>query len=212
MKRKNDISRLENAVRKYYENPNKCLYCGKILEIKLDSGERPSDVKRKKFCSHSHAAIYNNHKYPKRQKDVDLYLCHRCGNEKSRGATYCQKCKSEITLQSVWKKSIDEYLLNGNSRTKYSAIRRWAKKYLSFLGIEKKCSLCGYDTAVDVCHIKPIGDFLPDGLMGEVNDLANLLYLCPNHHVELHMGLVNESKIDIIIKKQINKYKNKIPV
>lgn len=52
------------------------------------------------------------------------------------------------------------------------------------------CAMCGYDKHYEVCHIKPINDFPDSALVAEVNDLNNLVALCPNHHWELDNGLL----------------------
>lgn len=49
---------------------------------------------------------------------------------------------------------------------------------------EKKCKACGYSLHVEVCHIKPIKEFVDTSLIKEINDLKNLIYLCPNCHWE----------------------------
>lgn len=52
----------------------------------------------------------------------------------------------------------------------------------------KVCAVCGYDAHYEVCHIKPINDFLPTDSVAEVNELSNLVALCPNHHWEFDHG------------------------
>lgn len=47
----------EIAKRQYYESPNICLHCGKVIEL---NGKKPSVVKQKKFCDSSCAAQFNN--------------------------------------------------------------------------------------------------------------------------------------------------------
>jgi predicted HNH restriction endonuclease len=48
---------------------------------------------------------------------------------------------------------------------------------------------------VDVCHIRALADFPLSALLGEINDEANLVYLCPNHHRELDAGLLKLADI-----------------
>lgn len=48
----------EQSLKLYYENPNHCKECGKVIEV-LDN-QRVADVRKKQFCSHSCAASYNN--------------------------------------------------------------------------------------------------------------------------------------------------------
>jgi len=47
------------------------------------------------------------------------------------------------------------------------------------------CMNCGYNKHVEVCHIHPISLFPMDAAIDEINDLSNLVLLCPNCHWEL---------------------------
>ncbi|MFD2718851.1 HNH endonuclease [Hymenobacter monticola] len=55
----------------------------------------------------------------------------------------------------------------------------------------KACAVCGYDTHYEVCHIKPINEFMPTDFVADVNRLNNLVALCPNHHWEFDHGLLS---------------------
>ena len=48
--------------------------------------------------------------------------------------------------------------------------------------------MCGYDAHYEVCHIRPITDFQPPDFVAQVNELSNLMALCPNHHWEFDHG------------------------
>ena len=48
----------------------------------------------------------------------------------------------------------------------------------------KVCFICGYANNVEVHHKKSINSFPLDTFIYIVNDLSNLVYLCPNHHYE----------------------------
>jgi predicted restriction endonuclease len=54
----------------------------------------------------------------------------------------------------------------------------------------KRCAVCGYDSHVELCHIRRISDFPLSATFAEVNAEANLVYLCPNHHWELDAGKI----------------------
>ncbi len=58
-------------------------------------------------------------------------------------------------------------------------------------GPKKECQICGFDVVVEVCHIKAIAGFPETALMGEVNSLDNLVYLCPNHHAMFDKQLID---------------------
>ncbi|GAA3986570.1 HNH endonuclease signature motif containing protein [Hymenobacter antarcticus] len=52
----------------------------------------------------------------------------------------------------------------------------------------KACTVCGYDTHYEVCHIKPISEFMPTDFVSDVNAPTNMVALCPNHHWEFDNG------------------------
>jgi hypothetical protein len=190
MKRLCDEARRINAINKYEENPSFCQFCGE--KIQINEKRFPSDAKRMKFCSRSCSAKKNNSKYPKRERDEFKTVCVVCGKNKSYGAKKCQSCKRKQSLDRVWKCKISKYYMNGASRTKYSSISKWANVYMNdFDSRDKKCQVCGYNKIVQVAHKKPISDFSPDDLMGDVNSSSNLMWLCPNHHAEFDKGLLD---------------------
>lgn len=80
-------------------------------------------------------------------------------------------------------------------RTSYfSKIRVQARK-IYHDNYEYKCSVCGYNTIVEVAHIKAVSSFPEDTLVAEVNSLDNLIGLCPNHHWEMDHGLLDPMTI-----------------
>jgi hypothetical protein len=93
------ISR-DNAIKKYYENPPYCLQCNKRIEI--PEGKKPGQIRMKKFCNCSCAAIYNNKKhyespskYQNKIKDLRGYNYCVCGKLKKKTSTCCKKCNLE---------------------------------------------------------------------------------------------------------------------
>jgi predicted restriction endonuclease len=69
-----------------------------------------------------------------------------------------------------------------------SRIRELARNIYRQSDKPKQCLICGYYLHYEVCHIKSISDFSPDTPISIVNDLSNLIALCPNHHWELDNG------------------------
>jgi hypothetical protein len=187
-KNKSAQARWDNAVKRYKQSPSKCLYCGLVMEFK--DGDQPSELKRKKFCSRSHAASYNNSLHIKRTRIGPKPICRICGGFVSDGSITCITCLKKENLEKVWALPIRDYIIRTASKVKYSWIRKWAKIYIKTLGIKKCCSICEYDKIVEVCHLKPLKSFSEDTLMGVVNHKDNLKYMCPNHHAELDKGLL----------------------
>lgn len=86
----------ESKKTEYYENPNVCEHCGKIIEIKNERSL--SDVKRKRFCNKSCANAFNtkgtvrNKNGSRKVSDNTNTICPNCGERKSSTATVCSKC------------------------------------------------------------------------------------------------------------------------
>lgn len=55
----------------------------------------------------------------------------------------------------------------------------------------KKCVICNYDKHYEVSHIKAVCDFDENTLIEKINDVDNLIALCPNHHWEYDNGFLN---------------------
>ena len=64
----------------------------------------------------------------------------------------------------------------------HSRIRELARNKALHYNRFYKCANCGYDKHVEVCHIKSIDSFNENSFISEINDLSNLVGLCPNCH------------------------------
>lgn len=170
----------------YNEHPNICLNCGN--PIYCQTTDMPSKIKKKKFCDHSCAASYNNSHRQKKE-----YFCTRCG--KSIGFGYdnyhnklCNECNTNIidwdTVTYGEVKSKRLYQANSRIRDLSRA------KYLYYFP-NPCCKFCGYDKHVEIHHIKKISDFSDDTPINVINDLNNLIAVCPNHHWEIENGYIS---------------------
>lgn len=102
-----------DALKNYYNDPVRCKYCDKVLEVPPD--KKPSSIKRKTFCDHSCSAKFNNlgsdNKGPNpKEKKLE---CGFCGDEfdKPRDSNgnlykrkYCYECESKARRKSLRKK------------------------------------------------------------------------------------------------------------
>lgn len=159
------------------------------------------DYKGRKFCSRSCAATYNNTKYPKRvskYKDNDNFIsfnsykykkrCPICGESMCQESKTCILCKKALTVERQYQTLLKDVTYMGNSRIKYSQVRKLARKFLDLWEIPQKCKICGYDLHVQACHLISISEFNVTSRLIDVNGPGNLIYLCPNHHWELDNG------------------------
>lgn len=133
-----------------------CLECGKLL-----SGD-----KRKKFCSRSCSAKYNNRSRVK-------FTCLGCGSPThSANRDYCTSDCKQAHLERLWFAGE----IDGNGTYSYKS---FVRKYLSHRSNES-CELCDFDTR------HPDGNSIlqVDHIDGDWENCRpeNLRLLCPNCH------------------------------
>jgi hypothetical protein len=101
----------QRSLDKYYADPNYCLNCGEVIQVK--DNEVPAATRSRKFCSRSCAAHCNNHLYPKRKAGVLVVdsqegtvsrVCRKCGivfevgrysSGKPKWRKHCDTCVSK---------------------------------------------------------------------------------------------------------------------
>lgn len=157
----------------YNANPNYCLYCNKI--IILSKGKKVNETRRKKFCNHTCSAIYNNlrkHKNPKKEKTERKKLCK--------------------LLLGVTKKQL---ILDRGYFNARAAISKHARVIYANSYKDKKCIICGYDKYIEISHIKSVSKFDNNSLVEDINNINNLMALCPNHHKEYDNGILRIKQV-----------------
>lgn len=153
---------------------NACLICGKT-------------TRNPKFCSRSCAAKHNNHVHPKR---VQRQKCKACGTLIRSNRTYCKACfEARVSRKTIGelRKRVGltaSSFVNNHARTIYAKSKR-----------PRVCQRCGYDKYVEICHIIGISTFPDDTPIAVINELDNLVALCPNCHWELDHGLLHPDEI-----------------
>lgn len=155
-----------------------CEFCGK-------------PTKNPKYCSKSCSASVNN-KVPKREKTAFCHFCGQHTNSTPRsGVRKCRNCFKREKIKQFGEKKIKDFS-STYSRHKYQQIREHAHRVVSLYSLKKVCKICGYDKMADLCHKKSIASFQKSTKLKVVNDIKNLIYLCPNHHWELDHGLLKD--------------------
>jgi len=175
-----------------------CLNCTKTIRFK--SGTKPSCIKKRKFCTKSCAATFNNKEKPKRARITRERKCARCSksfvvkrrsNGKLSAAIYCTKVCSYIRPSYLYTKTKGQVFTESISwQAARSTIQRHARRIYRESGRPNNCYVCEYDTHVNVSHIKAVSEFSDEVLIAEINSVENLLALCPNHHWEFDHGLL----------------------
>ena len=158
----------KKALEKYYENPIFCKNCNEIIQVK--ENEKVSSIKKRKFCGSSCSASFNNIGITRVDKKIEKIKKERFDI-------------SNLTKGEIFKR----YSSYHSAR---SSICKHARRVYLKSEKEKKCFVCGYDKKIDIAHIKSVSSFISDILVSEINDINNLLALCPNHHSEFDDGLI----------------------
>ncbi len=164
-----------------------CFACNKSFEKSL-SQIKNSNVH---FCSRSCANKINN-LIPKRKFTKK---CKHCDTLISKRKTYCSQC-----IKS-WLSTEDFTLAEIHNKAKYqksALVRNLARRKMRKNNISPECKICRYSTHVEVCHIKAIKTFDSDSKISTINDLNNLVYMCPNHHWEFDNNI-----IPIVLQEQL---------
>ena len=145
-------------------------------------------------CSSSCAAKINNKNFKKRT------FTNKCGHDGcetyiSIGSSYCKKCFIKITkIKDIGENTLGLHYLRGKGSNRHAGIRDHARRVYKKSGEPKCCYVCGYSIYIEICHIKSISSFPMETLIQDVNDIKNLVALCPNHHKELDKGLIKLEK------------------
>ncbi len=155
-----------------------CLQCGTL-------------TKNKKFCCRSCSASFNNKTSPKRQKEK---LCESCGTVAVLSdRKYCKDCwETKLRHHRIDEDKVTIHDLQSKKRYQInSRIRMLARSHWKRSGMPFVCKRCNYDIpdVCEICHKKPVCEFDVLTPISQVNDLDNLMCLCPNCHKEEHKGL-----------------------
>ena len=160
-----------------------CKQCGTKF-TKLPS--QTKDIKHH-FCSHSCAAKYNIPRRPRK------YLCLKCQKPiRKTKSRICVNCLRRSSLSQLPETTKGELKKKRTGYQSYrSAIRGHAQFVFQSSGIPMKCRVCGYEKHVEIAHIKSVKSFPDTSMISEINDIKNLMTLCPTHHWEHDNGILN---------------------
>lgn len=179
-----------------------CKKCGKRLRIL--KGDYNKNETKNFFCSHSCSASYNNSNRIRKkiEKAHENSKCPICGKAKYYTSELCQECRNK-EKRKIKERTLGSFI-EGHKylTTKCSLIRKDARRTIVESGKERVCEYCHnheYDDILEVHHIKSILEFENDSTVAEINDINNLVWLCPNHHKMLEMGLIKLNRKENLI-------------
>lgn len=153
-----------------------CLNCGKKFEKEnYQIKNSPNN-----YCSRSCAAIRTNKLMPKRKKTKK---CEHCNEFILSNRKKCKKCIKN-NPKKLENKTLKDCIYSKHHRSSaFSLIRSMARSVAKQNGW-KSCNKCGYDKHIEIAHIKPISSFSDNTLISTINNITNLIPLCPNCHWE----------------------------
>jgi 5-methylcytosine-specific restriction endonuclease McrA len=143
------------------------------------------ETRNPKFCSRSCAAKVNNVLAPKRRLGG---ICSVCSIPIPRRSRYCWEHRPNRPLD---RSQPIGAVADGSDHPacRHARLRQDARR-LYRSAFPYRCSRCGYDKHIEVCHKRPLTTFPLETPISVVNSLDNLVGLCPNCHWEFDHGLL----------------------
>ena len=144
--------------------------------------------------------INQGENFSRRKKSVSSNsICPICGRRKTYGASKCKECADREKNDNFLSRTLGSFIGENETHSthKCTEIRKSAKRIIENSGREKVCEYCHnheYDNILEVHHLKGIMEFDRNTTIKEINDKDNLVWLCPNHHRMLELGLISLNK------------------
>lgn len=129
----------------------------------------------------------------------DENRCPNCGGYKYRTSKLCKNCCNQEKYE-VRSHELGFYIGYGDDKKKYlttklNEVRKDARRFMeNDSQQEKVCKYCKnheFDMILEVHHIIPITSFNEYSMISDINNDENLVWLCPNHHKMVELGLIN---------------------
>ena len=204
----NNQRRRQQVLDAYYANPNHCRECGRVIEI--PEGSKVKEVRIKRFCTRTCANRFHNrlrqrtdkpHKHgqrPQRPQRLAPTSCQVCGViflSLGGRRKYCDDCYSAIRFPGGVRfcdvTKGDLFARRANWQSARNSIRMHAKRVFATSGLPAKCIVCGYSLHVQISHRRSVSSFPDTATVREINELGNLVPLCPTHHWEYDHGFLH---------------------
>ena len=208
------------ALEAYYGSPNICKHCGSVILVpigkKIKDARKKSFCSHSCAASFNNIGVQrfygglNNEWKP--QCDDETFIKAYESNSDYSGLARALGYKSVRTsLRDRLRDHInslglapyraktpirdrtkgDLFNTRSNWQSARSDIQGMARETYANSDKPKKCCICGYDKTYEVAHIKAVSEFDDSVLISEINDIRNLMALCPNHHWEYDNGILS---------------------
>lgn len=140
-------------------------------------------------------------------------ICKHCGKKiKLEDKSYWMCISDAANRQFCTSKCAQRYSWSTNREERLAKMETYENTKLTFGGLklktknwrvaivqhsakvfkrkvsDPKCIVCGYKNNIEVAHKKAVSSFPETALISEINNIENLMGLCPNHHTEYDKG------------------------
>lgn len=189
----------QKAYSNYTNNPTFCEICEACMwPWPVKGGIVQARMKKccSYVCSSKKGALVLGNVIGRPKSEGGYYrkICPTCGRLMTWQATTCKSC-SGIKRE---KQKIHRMRTLGELKKLYPSpgwrtrVSRIARDTYKASGKPYACEICGYENSVDIAHISAVSNFEDNCTLAEVNDIKNLIALCPNHHWEFDKGVLNK--------------------
>ena len=180
------------ALARYYDSPSICENCDKVIQVP-DGGDI-SQTRRKRFCNQRCVALFSHREGSLKDHARPVKGCTHCGVQHKKKSTYCSRsCRVLSTPKKVNSQRVESKgeIFSGRSwQSARSIIQKNARALFFKANPVPSCAVCHYINHVEIAHRIAVSEFQADALLSEINDLSNLISLCPNHHWEFDRGIL----------------------
>lgn len=182
----------KQAHKDYIKVAKPCEWCGSLILPQSDK-DHLHEVKKKRFCNSHCANSFTNPKWVPKQT-LTCSSCGACITKRSESGL-CRTCnglqrRDAITFGTIAKGEL--FAKRGNWQSARSSIQRHARLTYLLSGRPQQCKVCHYRKHFQVSHVIDVSAFPDSSLMSEINNIDNLIALCPTHHWEFDHNALDE--------------------
>jgi len=165
------------------ENMPICKKCTNEFPNFLEVEGRVRELRKRKYCPTCVPFRPEEEVWRKvhLKKEGVVRLCSSCGVSLSQRRKYCKTCNPRYMK---WENTTIGDLKEKEGQLYGRTVRNVARDIYYRSSKPVKCLVCSYEKNFQVCHIIPVDKFSDTTTIADVNNISNLMALCPNHHWE----------------------------
>lgn len=102
---------------------------------------------------------------------------------------------NNVSIKYLKLTKLELFSTRKNWQSARSGLQRRSRNNYINSGKPNCCKICGYDTHIEVAHIKAVSEFDDNDTVAQMTDPDNLVALCPNHHWEFDNGIISKDEL-----------------